>query len=293
MVPRELRFCEAPALPKGKEFHLYFSYHCSSPERDKMKAIVRELEFKGFRCYVFERDFDATKSIAANIRYAIESCLKIVIVLSPAYIKNEWNHFEMEVLTYPGYDRLFCIPVLIEPCDIPPFLKYSKYINAIGAKEKWWDEFLYSISGEVIKLPRRKRFHVFIAHAPSDSSMAKQIADDLESPHIGLVCCYPSRDFKADDPYSKSLEHATKRSVKMIILFSEEFVNHYWKKFYEGKIRIRHQIPVLLQDVKLPPVYQNVVAVDAKKDRKEWFPLLLRTMKSDSNFNILNRSSIY
>ncbi|KAJ8319551.1 hypothetical protein KUTeg_002899 [Tegillarca granosa] len=282
MVPRELRFCDAPALPKGKDFHLYFTYHCSSPEREKMKAIVRELEFKGFRCYVFERDFNATKSIAANIRYAIERCLKIVILLSSAYIKNEWNHFEMEVLTYPKNDKLFCIPVLMEPCDIPPFLKYSKFINATGAKETWWDKFLYLISGEVIKLPRRKRFHVFIAHAPSDSSMAEQIADDLESPHIGLVCCYPSRDFKTNDPFSKSLEYAMKRSVKMIILFSEEFVNHYWKKFYEGKIRIRHQISVLLDDARVPTAYHNIVTIDARKDKNEWFSLLLGAVKGDS-----------
>jgi hypothetical protein len=68
--------------------------------------------------------------------------MRIVLVLSSAYIKGDWAKMEMEITSRGNANDLVFIPVLIEPCNIPPFLKDCMFINATCKQDKWWEQFL-------------------------------------------------------------------------------------------------------------------------------------------------------
>jgi hypothetical protein len=93
----DFSICEAPSLPEDKEYHVFFSYEHANHDRNWVKAVVRELENKGFKCCVYEKDRNQSKSFSTNIQYFIGKSMRIVLVLSSAYIKGDWEKMEMEI----------------------------------------------------------------------------------------------------------------------------------------------------------------------------------------------------
>jgi hypothetical protein len=49
--------------------------------------------------------------------------------------KGDWAKMEMEITSRGNANDLVFIPVLIEPCNIPPFLKDCMFINATNCKQ--------------------------------------------------------------------------------------------------------------------------------------------------------------
>jgi hypothetical protein len=68
----------------------------------------------------------------------------------------------------------------------------------------------------------------------------------LESPKVGIVCSYPSRNFKNGQPKRESIDQALRRSSKVVVVISERFVNQEWRKYYENKVRNKDIIPVII-----------------------------------------------
>lgn len=270
-----LNFNEAPSLPEGKEYHVFFSYQHANHDRNWVKAVVRELENKGFKCCVYEKDRNQSKSFSANIQYFIDKSMRIVTVLSSAYINGDWAKMEIEILSRGNVNELVFIPVLIEPCNIPPFLKDCMFINATCKQDKWWDQFLELIRGACPSLPPKKKFHAFFAHAQSDSPWVVDVVKMLESPKVGIVCSYPSRNFKHGQPKRDSIDSALRRSTKIVLVISENFVTHEWQKYYENKLRNKDIIPVITEDCYIPTALDECEKIDARSDEFHWLPSLL------------------
>lgn len=271
----DFSICEAPSLPEDKEYHVFFSYEHANHDRSWVKAVVRELENKGFKCCIYEKDRNQSKSFSSNIQYFIDKSMRIVLVLSSAYIKGDWAKMEMEITSRGNANDLVFIPVLIEPCNIPPFLKDCMFINATCKQEKWWEQFLELIRGACPSLPPKKKFHAFFAHAPADKPWVADVVKMLESPKVGIVCSYPSRNFKNGQPKRESIDQALRRSSKVVVVISERFVNQEWRKYYENKVRNKDIIPVIIEDSYIPVSLDECETIDARSDEFHWLPSLL------------------
>ncbi|XP_061192184.1 uncharacterized protein LOC133200392 [Saccostrea echinata] len=280
-MPRCNTPSEAPPLPVGKEYHAYFSFHGENPDYNWVKAVTRELESRGFKCCVFPRDLDAGRSLSYNIKHILTKCLRIVTVLSSAYIKNEWSQLEMEIISLGKLDELVFIPVLIEPCDIPPFLKYYRYVNATTAKETWWNMFYEQVRGNAPRLPPRKKFHAYFAHTSSDTQWVTNIVERLESPHNNIICCYPARDFKPGTSINESIDTAIKKSVKVVLVLSKNFLLNEWKRYYEKKFKHLKAIPIIISDCGLPIALDDIVCIDARNTETDWYKVLLRAINEE------------
>nr|XP_022333804.1 uncharacterized protein LOC111130845 isoform X3 [Crassostrea virginica] len=272
---------DAPPLPVGKDYHAFFSFHGDNPDYNWVKAVTRELECRGFKCCVFPRDLDAGRSLSANIKSILTKCLRIVTVLSSAYIQNEWPQLEMEIISLGKTEELVFIPVLIEPCDIPPFLKYYRYTNATTAKETWWGAFYEQVRGNAPPLPPRKRYHAFFAHSPVDTKWVNNIVERLENPVNNIVCCSPARDFKPGGSMQESIDSAIKRSLRVVLVISKHFLTNEWKRYFEKRFKQLKVIPVLLSDCSLPIALDDIVCIDARNSDNDWFKVLLRAIKEE------------
>lgn len=277
-MPRCHTPSEAPPLPVGKEYHAFFSFHGENPDHNWVKAVTRELESRGFKCCVFPRDLDAGRSLSFNIKSILTKCLRIVTVLSSSYIKNEWSQLEMEIISLGKLEELVFIPVLIEPCDIPPFLKYYKYINATTTRGAWWMNFYEEIIGNAPQLPPRKKFHVFFAHTSTDNKWVNRIAERLENPNNNIVCCYPARDFKPGTSINESIDSAIKRSLRVVLVISKNFLLNEWKRYYEKKFKQLKIIPIIISDCELPVALDDIVCIDARNTDTDWYNVLLRAI---------------
>lgn len=279
---------DAPPLPVGKDYHAFFSFHGENPDYNWVKAVTRELECRGFKCCVFPRDLDAGKSLSNNIKSVLRKCLRIVTVLSSAYIKNEWSQLEMEIISLGKLEELVFIPVLIEPCDIPPFLKYYRYINATTAKETWWNAFNEQMLGNVPPLPPRKKHHVFFAHTSSDTKWVNDIVKRLENPVNSIVCCFSARDFKPGASMQESVDSAIKRSLRVVLVISKNFLANEWKKYFEKRFKQFKTIPIIISDCNLPIVLDDIVCIDARNSGTDWFKVLLRAIKEEGKILYLS-----
>ncbi|VDI47940.1 Hypothetical predicted protein [Mytilus galloprovincialis] len=265
---------EAPSLPEDKEYHVFFSYEYANRDRNWVKAVVRELENKGFKCCVYEKDKNQSQSFSSNIQHFIDKSMRIVIVLSNTYINGDWAKMELEILSRGNVNDLVFIPVLIEPCNIPPFLKDCMFINATCKQVKWWDQFLELIRGACPQLPPKKKYHAFFAHTSRNKPWVADVVKMLESPKVGIVCCYPARNFKKGQSKRESIEHALRRSEKVVVVISDDFVNQEWRLYYENKVRSKDIIPVIVEDSYIPPALDECEAIDARSDEFHWLPNL-------------------
>lgn len=267
---------------------MFFCFHLGLPDKDWVKVVSRELEYLGYKCCVFERDFELGISVSTNIKNALVKSVRTIVVLSSAYISNEWRQMELEALSY-GTEDISFVPILIEPCGIPPLLKYFTYINATGGKETWWQHLVDTLRGKAPKLPSRKRYHVFFAHNMADTPWVSKIVKTLESANIGLICCYPGRDFKPGSPVIENVDYAIRRSMKIVLVLSQNFLRLEWKKYYDGRMGSRRPIPVLVNDCQLPPSLEDIVCIDATSDRDIWWPMLLGAVIDEGMFFMITR----
>ena len=277
--PRSSIKNEAPPLPAGKDFHVFFSCHDDIPDSNWMKAVMRELEQRGYKCCSFPKDYDIGKSLSDNLRHVLHKSMRVVSVLTSAYIREEWVQMEMEIISYGLLDKLVFIPVLVEPCDIPPFLKYFRYVSALYSRETWWETFMQSVKGDVPNMTSKKKYHVFLAHAPSDTKMVTDIVNHLETPQQSLACFYPARDFKQGFSMRENIELALKRSLTIVLIVSKSFLANEWKKYYEGRLRNKHIVPVIVSECNLPIALDDVICIDARSLSGNWMAVLSQAIK--------------
>ncbi|XP_056016119.1 uncharacterized protein LOC125674819 isoform X4 [Ostrea edulis] len=125
---------ESVPLPPDKKYHLFISY--SSEDRDDAIKICDHMEQRfHMKCMNFERDFVPGKHIDDNIADEMRSSVKVLIILSPNYIKSHWCVQEAREaceLSFTDLSNLNVIPLMLRPLDdkLPPFLKSLVYIDA-------------------------------------------------------------------------------------------------------------------------------------------------------------------
>lgn len=112
---------------KGKK--LFISH--SSKDKAFANCLYADLVEKGHNPWLDERDIRAGASIPTEIQKGLSSADYILVLLSPNSVASEWVKAEWEALFWEEMNtrKIKVIPLLIEDCEIPTFLKVKKYID--------------------------------------------------------------------------------------------------------------------------------------------------------------------
>lgn len=123
-------------LPPGKKYHIFIAH--STVDHQLAVDICKELERRFLlKCMLFDRDFLPAKPIDVNVQHELEKSVKVLLLLSPDFLKSQWCDMEARLAVQMCYDpnfKLKIIPVLVRGLNVdsnlPPFLKPFRYIDA-------------------------------------------------------------------------------------------------------------------------------------------------------------------
>ncbi|NLW36880.1 MAG: toll/interleukin-1 receptor domain-containing protein [Syntrophorhabdus aromaticivorans] len=112
------------------QYDAFVSY--SSKDRPWVKDILlRRLEDNALRVCIDYRDFIPGLPSVENIQQAIRASRKILLVITPDYLKSSWTGFEAIRVqtTDPANERLRLLPLLRVKCEF--YLGYTPltYLN--------------------------------------------------------------------------------------------------------------------------------------------------------------------
>jgi hypothetical protein len=120
---------------------IFISY--SHQDSDFAIKLASQLVQHKAHVWIDKWELQVGDSIIARIQDAIENASALLVILSKASVESEWCKVELESGLHRELDekRVVVLPVLLEDCDIPPFLKRKIYADF----RKNYDKGLQSI----------------------------------------------------------------------------------------------------------------------------------------------------
>lgn len=109
----------------------------SSDDKPKVRVIAEQLTLKGAQVWLDEAEILVGDSIIEKIQEGIENSDYLGIVLSPKSVASIWVRKEVEAALAQEIEsgEVKVIPILLEPCEIPLFLKPKKYADMSSAEK--------------------------------------------------------------------------------------------------------------------------------------------------------------
>ena len=103
----------------------------SSKDKEMVRKLAGDLIRKGAKVWLDEAEILVGDSIVEQIQAGISESDFLGVVLSPTAVKSIWVRREVEaaLMTEIGSGRTKVLPILVEECDVPPFLKAKKYAD--------------------------------------------------------------------------------------------------------------------------------------------------------------------
>jgi hypothetical protein len=120
----------------------------SSKNKGFANSLYADLVDNGFIPWLDERDIYVGQSIPREIQQALNNSDYIVVVLTPASVESNWVSTEWEAVFWDDMKLKTnkVIPLLLEECEIPPFLKVKKYADFTEDYETGFHNLVNSIS---------------------------------------------------------------------------------------------------------------------------------------------------
>lgn len=133
-------------------FDLFISY-CEADKLWVWHTLLPRLEGVGVKVCIDSRDFQLGVPVTANIEWAVESSRRILLVLTPDWVSNEWADFEATLTqtSDPAGRRRRLLPVLLKSCDPPRRLSGLTFADLRNIKEfeQQFERLITSIQQDV------------------------------------------------------------------------------------------------------------------------------------------------
>ena len=128
-----------------KGIKLFISY--SSKDKGSANLLYSDLKEAGCIPWLDEWDIEGRQSIPEEIEKGINNSDFLLILLSNNSVKSNWVRAEWESTIWDENQNkeIRIIPILIEECEIPRFIKYRKYIDFRKDYITGFRDLLYSI----------------------------------------------------------------------------------------------------------------------------------------------------
>ena len=75
-----------------------FVVHCDEDQEWVHNNFVHNIENKGFKLCIHERDFDIGQTITDNVAKYLEKSSKVIVVMSNEFTKSDWCQWEVDVV---------------------------------------------------------------------------------------------------------------------------------------------------------------------------------------------------
>lgn len=131
-------------------------------------------------------------------------------------------------------------------------------------------------------LPDGKRYHVFISYATEEGD--KQIADQLYSQLSALNyrCCIHEIEFKAGRLIQENIEKSLKKSLKTVIILSENFNKSFW-----CHVEMTEIVQLHMDNKGFPPIILKLDSCEVPKALRPYTYLALQAGLGNEMSNII------
>lgn len=135
------------SISENKQPPLTFNYDVfiSYSHRDQdwvRKDLLSKLEEKGLQVCIDYRDFEAGAASVAEMRRAVSTSRKTLLVLTNHYLRSSWTEFELLMIQTldPGNRQRRLIPLRKEECPLPTeigYLNFVDFANPVDREIEW------------------------------------------------------------------------------------------------------------------------------------------------------------
>lgn len=280
---------------------IFLSY--SSKDKFFVRELAERLKSYGVKVWLDEVELNIGDSLTEKIGTAIEEADYLGIVLSKNSIDSVWVQKELQVAMQKELKekRVVVIPLLLEPVDIPPFLKDKKYADFTDSTkyEKTLPLVLRAlgIPEELVPHVEEPKIDISPTVIISESERKLTTFDNIRIVDLDLERSYNPDDTKA--LYNMYLKLSSIPPLEWELIFEAErrFPRHtMWRRAWiEGQYIVIYCVPdelekYHLRDLKEDTInvndkYREYLAEQAKKDIEE----LSRTTNKQQELDDLKR----
>ncbi len=136
--------------PTSFEYDVFISYS-HHDETWVRGMLLPRLEDAGLKVFSEDENIHLGESIVQGIKRGIRTSRKIVVVLTPEYLANEWKSFEMRMgaCLSPDNRNSRILPILLAECTFPVSLRGKHPVNFANSKddELEWLRLIEAIGG--------------------------------------------------------------------------------------------------------------------------------------------------
>jgi hypothetical protein len=170
-------------MPK---FTVFLSH--SSRDKEIVRRIDRQLKSAGFGTWLDENDIPFGKSISTEIQNGIDHSDIILVFLSEYSVSSKWveNEWQAKFFESVTSEQIGVIPVLLNDCKIPAFLRDKKYVDFRRKGE--FDDSLAALLSFLSKLRSAGNEENVLEFEPRDGILHNvvEILEDLEGQSISF-----------------------------------------------------------------------------------------------------------
>lgn len=136
--------------------NIFISY--SSKDSNFVERLSNDLIELGFDVWLDKWKIKVGDDIFEKIQYGIRNSDYVILVLSSNSIKSGWVDKEWKIVYWNEITtrQVKLLPILLEYCEIPEYLKFKKYANFTKGYEEAFKELTESIKPITQPLPKRK-----------------------------------------------------------------------------------------------------------------------------------------
>lgn len=129
-------------------FDIFIS-HAPADQEWVDEWLLPRLEAAGLRVAVGYRDFVVGTPMVENIEWAVRSSHRTVVVLTPAWLEDEWNAFEALLVRTmdPAARQRKLLPVLLQPCELPELIDSLAKVDL--TVERRWEKQLKRLTRDI------------------------------------------------------------------------------------------------------------------------------------------------
>ena len=114
---------------------MFISY--SHKDEDWVRGdLLQQLEARNLQVCIDFRDFQVGAPSVQEMRRAVETSRKTLLVLTPDYLNSAWTEFEVAILQTidPNNRQRRLIPLRKAECQLPPEISYLNYVDLANPK---------------------------------------------------------------------------------------------------------------------------------------------------------------
>ncbi len=215
---------------KGFPYDVFISY--SQTDREWVrKNLVPRLESVGIT-YVDQHQFKPGHPRLEEIERAIVESHKVLLVLSPAYLADNWRQFDSVLASTYNLDigDWRAIPIIIRPCELPKRLEALVSLDLCIPDESLWNQLISNLlppMNEPLIQPKRDPAQHMCFHSALDCiERARTLLDgntqstreQIQSLNVLLIQLL---DFLQELIYDARSRGEHERAVKLSLLASE------------------------------------------------------------------------